>query len=356
MRITIVELIQQGGMVHYTSQLSNALSNQDTLDIQVILPKGTDVSLFNKKIEIKEVSTIGRHPYRMDMLLMHILKFKPDIVHITIRHPLILPLLPILHAMKIPIFLTIHDVIPHIGERKFVAEFSTKISIHFSRILFVHGEKLKANLATQGVPEKKISVIPHGDYSFFTGLITNNNYTTEISTILFFGRILDYKGLKYLIQAEPDISKNIPDLKIIIAGDGDFSKYQKMIINRDRFEIINRFIADKEVSVLFSRASIIVLPYIEASQTGIIPIAYAFAKPVVTTNVGSIPEIVKDGITGIIVPPCDVKALSEAIITLLKNWNLTEMMGIAGQNFMKKRLGWDMIADRLIDLYQRNRA
>ena len=173
-------------MVHYASQLSNALSNKEKTEVQVILPAGTDVSLFNKKISTKMVPTIGRHPYRVDILLKHIFQFKPDVVHITIRHPLILPILPILHLMKVPVFLTIHDVTPHVGEGKFIAEVSTRFSLCFSRIAFVHGQKLKADLMARGVSEEKVAVIPHGDYSFFTGLQTPDHNATDRSTILFF--------------------------------------------------------------------------------------------------------------------------------------------------------------------------
>jgi alpha-maltose-1-phosphate synthase len=354
LKICIIELIRNGGMVHYASQLANALSDQENSMVQVILSAQTDISLFNNKIIIKMVPTIDRHPYRLDIILQHILEFKPDIVHITIRHPLILPLLPFLTLMKVPVFLTVHDVIPHSGEGKCIAEISTRISLHFSRIAFVHGEKLKADLVKRGFSEKKVSVIPHGDYSFFTRLLTENPLSTERSTVLFFGRILDYKGVDYLIQAEPEIAKDIPDLKIIIAGEGDFSKYEKMIVKKDRYEIINRFISDKEVAVLFTRASVIVLPYVEASQTGVVPIAFAFSKPVVATNVGSIPEVVEDGITGIIVPPRDVLALSKAIINLIEDRKLSQKMGIAGKKFMERRMSWNEIGEKIMGLYQKN--
>ena len=76
--------------------------------------------------------------------------------------------------------------------------------------------------------------------------------------------------------------------------------------------IINTYISDEEVTELFTISDVIVLPYISATQSGIIPIAYAFKKPVIASNVGAISEVVDDGITGILVPPKNVEAFIES--------------------------------------------
>jgi glycosyltransferase involved in cell wall biosynthesis len=94
------------------------------------------------------------------------------------------------------------------------------------------------------------------------------------------------------------------------------------------------------------------LPYIEASQSGVIPTAYGFKKPVVVTSAGSIPEIVDDGITGFIVPPKDVNALAEAIIKLLKDRELRRKMGENAYKKLKKDLSWDNIAEKTIQVYK----
>jgi glycosyltransferase involved in cell wall biosynthesis len=126
--------------------------------------------------------------------------------------------------------------------------------------------------------------------------------------------------LEYLIKAEPMVTEQVPDAKIIIAGTGEnFKKYDKMMMNRDNFIVHNYRIPYKEGAELFQRCSLVVLPYIDASQTGVIPPAYGFKKPVIVTDVGSIPEIVDDGVTGFIVPPRNPEALAEAIVKLLKD-------------------------------------
>ena len=92
-----------------------------------------------------------------------------------------------------------------------------------------------------------------------------------------------------------------------------------MMVNPDNFIIHYEFISDEGRSELFRRASVVVLPYIEASQSHIISLAYRFGKPVVATRVGGLPAMVDDGKTGFLVAPRDVDGLSKAVVRLMEN-------------------------------------
>ena len=103
---------------------------------------------------------------------------------------------------------------------------------------------------------------------------------------------------------------------------------------------------------LFQKASVVVLPYTDASQSGVIPLAYAFKKPVIATNVGSLPEVVDHGMTGYLVPPGNVKKLEEAIIDLLKDEDKLKRMGQNAFKKAKEELSWDKIAHKTVDVYR----
>lgn len=354
MKILQIVITTQGGLIHYTSQLSNELCKHN--EVNIIAPIGLETELFNKTIKLNPLHTgesirniiINSIIFtRIVYFLNTIHKINPDVIHIQSCHPWMCLFLPFLQNYKI--ITTIHDVNPHIGPRMLMQEIARDIHIKYSDALIVHGDVAKTSLEKKNT-DKKIFVIPHGDYSFFTKIM-NHNYTEETGSILFFGQIADYKGLQYLINAEPIIAKSVPNVKIIIAGSGTF-KEKDYVMNSPHFELNNNYIQDEDVGSFFQRASVVVLPYIEGTQTGIIPIAYAFKKPVVVTDVGSIPEVVENGKTGFIVPSKDSNALAEAIIKLLKDDKLRNEMGENAQRKMKEELSWDKIAEKTIEVYK----
>ena len=106
------------------------------------------------------------------------------------------------------------------------------------------------------------------------------------------------------------------------------------------------------VPELFEKASIVVLPYIDASQSGVVPLAYSFQKPVVVTDVGSLPEVVDNGKTGYVVPPKDSKKLAEAIIDLLKDEAKRHEMGKNAFQKAHEELSWNSIAPQTVAIYK----
>ncbi|MCC7084103.1 MAG: glycosyltransferase family 4 protein [Pirellulales bacterium] len=104
---------------------------------------------------------------------------------------------------------------------------------------------------------------------------------------------------------------------------------------------------------MFQRASVVVLPYIEATQSGVIPLAYSFAKPVVATRVGALADSVDDDRTGRLVPPADSGALASAVIALLKNADKRRTMGAAGREKLEQEWSPDAVAGHAIDVYRR---
>jgi glycosyltransferase involved in cell wall biosynthesis len=176
----------------------------------------------------------------------------------------------------------------------------------------------------------------------------------EEPIILFFGRIWPYKGLEYLIRAEPLITSKVPEAKIVIAGMGeDFERYSRLMVNPDRFEVHNQYVSDETRTELFRRASVVVLPYVEASQSHVISIAYRCGKPVVATRVGGLPEMVDEGETGFLVAPRDVDALADAIVRLMQNEKLRRQFGMNGMRKVNLECAPDLVGRMTRVVYRR---
>lgn len=344
------------------------------LELGEALSEHEEVMLISPEMQIKRFSgAIGKnlivYPYQqyrfrspMNLLtihkiIKHINMFSPDVIHLQhlfgenpwfdLRFKLL--------KRKYYFVITVHDVNLHKGDNASIRiPFMYKVDKKYNGQIIVHGENQKKEMIRKyRHPPESVHVLPRGVNSIYK-YYKKKEVEEEKHNILFFGRIWEYKGLRYLIKAEPIITKKVPDAKIVIAGRGEgFGKYRRMMVNRDKFKIIDRHIPNEMIPDLFQKSSVVVLPYIDASQSGVVPLAYAFKKPVVITNVGCLPEIVEQGKTGYIVPPRDSEKLAEAIVDLLKNDLKRKKMGQAAYEKTKNELSWDRIAVKTIEIYKK---
>jgi glycosyltransferase involved in cell wall biosynthesis len=297
-----------------------------------------------------------RQPLRQFLAIRKILRrirdFAPDVIHYQGAHFWFDLALPFLR--RYPLVLTIHDFKPHPGDRLSLKTpfWAEMVARRRADELIVHSQFL-FNVAAQNLPcaAANISVIPHIQIGEDLPSSTSKE---ERHLVLFFGRIWEYKGLEYLIRAEPLISARVPDVRILIAGQGeDFSRYARMMVHPDRFIVHNEFISEDRAAEYFQRASVVVLPYIEASQSGVIPLAYSASKPVVATTVGGLPEFVEDGHTGFLVAPRNAARLAAAVTRLLLDTPLRRRMGENGKLKLEAECSPCVIAQKTLDVYRR---
>jgi|SRR5437016_336270 len=297
-----------------------------------------------------------RQPVEQFLAILKIIQkirdFAPDVVHYQGAHLWFDLALPFLR--RYPLVFTIHDFKPHPGDRLsqktplWVEMFARR---HADELI-VHSQYLR-EIVLQNLPglAGKVSVIPHIQIGEELSSAASGG---EERLVLFFGRIWEYKGLEHLIRAEPLITARVPEAQILIAGQGeDFRRYARMMVHPDRFIVDNEFISEDRVADYFRRASVVVLPYIEASQSGVIPMAYSAAKPVVATTVGGLPEMVEDGRTGYLVAPRDTSQLADAVTRLLLDAQLRRRMGENGKRKMEAECSPSVIAQKTLDIYHR---
>lgn len=247
----------------------------------------------------------------------------------------------ILKLLGIRLAHTVHDVTP-LDENKF-DRFFNKLVYKAADVLFVHSNSNKVTLTQQvKLNEKKIKVVPHGDFDF---LIPNNilkkseareffGLSLEQNVILFFGAIKEYKGLDILLNSLFLIPQKINNLSLIVAGRPDpielKSEYEKIISQFPKeINVIYHpdFVPDNEVAKYFIASDIVVLPYRRISHSGILNLAFTFGKPVITTDVGDFKEFIEEGKNGFVLSSNNSESLSEKIIQTFSDKQKIEEMG-----------------------------
>jgi glycosyltransferase involved in cell wall biosynthesis len=346
-----VGLIAFKGLPIYAIQLANGLSKLTEVHFFLADVAAAKYARFvEPQICLHPIRT---HRYRNPAglvvsldIISKIKQYKCDIGHLVLNEPWFNVCVPFIRSF--PLITTVHDVRYHLGDRRssVVPQWVTDLATRFSSSLIVHGAGLKSYVCREfDVDPQLVFNIPHMSYSFYRHW-ERPEVQEQRNNILFFGSIWEYKGLKYLMEAESVLSDALKDFRITIAGKGeDFSKYKRYIIDPKHYEVINEFIPDEGVAELFQKASVVVLPYVDASQSGVVPLAFAFGKPVVVTRTGSIPEVVDHGQNGFIVEPRDSRALAQAIITILRDPNLKRTMSERARSKANTELSWSRVAE-----------
>jgi len=274
--------------------------------------------------------------FSLILLIKKIRDYNPDIIHIQNGFEWLFIGFPFLK--KYPIVTTLHDPIPHTGENTWLQRFVVQNSSKNSDGIIVHGRKLKQVFFDKFNFHNSRIFVAKLIYDIPDDIIVSKD--SQKNTILFQGRIVQYKGLENLIAAVDLVSKKIKNLKVIIAGNGNLKPYFKKEPNLKIYEIINKWVSKKELNSIFSKADLVVLPYNDATQSAIIPLAYAFGKPVITTDVGALSEVVKHGKTGLLVPRKNIIKLAASIIKVLKDDNLRITMGKNSKKYLREKLSW----------------
>lgn len=229
--------------------------------------------------------------------------------------------------IKKPVVIITENVISHEG--RWIDVLLTKIALRTADRFLVLSKVVEEGVKKL-YPQKKVfrSSLPIYDCYQTTEHLTQQQAQQQLglaskNVLLFFGYIRQYKGLMNLIEALPLIRREVSDAHLLIVGEfydnpQPYLDTIKRLGLDSNITIINEYVANEAVHLYFIAANLAVLPYNEATQSGILSIAYGFAKPVVVTDVGGLAELVDDGKTGFIVPPHYISKLADSVIRYFK--------------------------------------
>ena len=330
---------ERKGKVFGSFAIQNELHERmESLDIPTLW-----ISTYSSKLSFILSSILV--PLKLGRLLVFIKRNGITTIYCTMTHYWMPFVIVAAKVLEIRLILTCHDALPHPGEAGAVRAVIMKWEMRHAHSIVVLSRHVEGKIREFTGPTKAIHVVP-------LGLLLHLDVDEPMAPashilprrLLFFGRILDYKGLGLLLGAYRIMKEGAyPYLTLEIAGNGELSPYRESLVDLADVVFNNRWISEEEIPAIFRRNDILVVPYIEASQSGPVATALAFGIPSVVTPVGGLTEQIIDGKTGVIASAVSVDGIAQAISHLISSPDLYRECATRAKAYAKEHLAWSVI-------------
>jgi len=350
----------RGGIVQFSYQLAKELQYNNEIKFfsfkqqypKLLFP-GKDQFSQGEKPDFSIISNLTPYnPFTWFPAVKSINDWEPDILIIGYWIPffaLSFGFILRLINKKTKLYYIVHNINFH--EKWIFAKSLTKYALNKADFLVTLSESVY-NDACRLFPKKKTVHGFHPVYNCY-----NFEKYTKISAkselkltgkkvILFFGYIKQYKGLELLIRSLPNIINKIENTHLLIVGEvyGDVKRYHNAIKEnelKNRVTFIDRFVKDEEIELFFKAADVLALPYIKATQSGVVQIANDMELGAVATPVGSLSELVLDNKTGTMAADVSKESFADAIVRYFELDQEELIKNIKQEN---KKYSWEALA------------
>ena len=380
MKILVINPTFKSGLSQYTYFFCKALDEKG-LDFVLLTTRGeNEIDFFKPKFKVyKDLYQINQGSYlanawyygkNKNIIRKIVDEYRPDVIHFQgLLKPdgddEFIEYLQNRGNKKIKIVYTAHYILPY--------EASLKHKQIYSRIynkvnqIIVHAEQNKDELAAGfGVPREIITVIPYGNLIEIAQKSPELNLFEARSLLglekddfclLFFGAIRDYRGLDVLLKSMLYLKEH-PKIKLMVVGE----MQQKSICNdlidvlkiRNAVSFYLEYIPIKYIGQYFYASNLVVLPYKKIYQSIAVQLAFAFNRPVLSTNVGGIAEVIENDKNGWLVQPNNPKALAEKILELYKQPRQEiNQVGQTAYQIAKQKYTWEETAKKTLIVYKK---
>lgn len=320
----------------------------------------------NHANEVSGLQKAGRILIYYWRLIHYLLQTKSKIIHVQwLRFYVIEGILVTLLARTLnkKVVYTAHNVLPH-NKTGAYYKMIFKIIYKVQSQIVVHTNHIKKQLIDEfGVDPKKVYVVHHGVYlkeknKGITKEIARKtlNVSLNKTVLLFFGYINEYKGLDVLVKSIDLIEDDVP-LEIIVAGTllpSYKRQFEAIMAGRKhgKYHLLTSFVSEETLELCFKATDVTVLPYKEASQSGVLFMSYAFGVPVIAPSLGGFPADILVKQTGYLFQPNDPTSLANTIREFFLDWkDKDESQANFIMDYAAKNYSWNSSCQKLMQIY-----
>ena len=353
---------RRGAGPRYTLELARALVRQQDADVYLSVSKDSELidefrALNIPTLEIKTYTGLLSAFFMTLNVLSTRRKFSSflrqnqiNVVNSTMNHLWSRFVTPAVQRSGAVILNTVHDAVLHPGEdggiKSWFYQPFNNADGYIALTNYV-GQQLSN---VHHIAPEKVTVIPLGPLSDPVVQPGKSQVSSGPLRLLFFGRILRYKGLERLIEAYGILRAEGLDISLQITGAGDMSDVMAAVKALPDITVNNKWVPEDKMDGIFTQADIIVLPYLESSQSGIIASAFAAGVPAIGTPIGGLPEQITHGVNGLAAADTSPAALASEIRRLAGNKRLLATLNEGALRTAQQQFSWDKISTEVLAL------
>ena len=296
-------------------------------------------------------------PLDLLKLLFLVLRHRPSVIHLQEaagpRRGFFSACVATMMKPFSKIVLTVHDPVHHSGRDEMAARRTARVREFVRRwadIVVVHGAYCFKQYQALGQPNgQKLVASEHGLILEPATVSLNSSPTLRM---YFFGRMEAYKGVGVLLDMAELLHAEGLDFELSIAGRGpELDRLEARFRQLPEVKVFNGFVPPAEVIASIQDAECVILPYLSATQSGVLAAAFAGWRYVVASNTGGLADVVSHGRNGLLVPPGDARALADAVRALAADAGLRERLRDGARATATGKLNWDRIAGELRQVF-----
>jgi Glycosyltransferase len=354
---------RKGGGAVYSYEMAKSLI-ENGCEVYAIIAKDIENLKSWQTLQLKRLFLITTYSNRINFVintiffkLVRLTKLKKEFKNINIDAiytPMISPWARFVNSIFIDCqkIVTVHDPKLHDNQKDFF-NIDRKSAIEADDIIILSEIFRTYSELTFKKTKEHVHVIPLGVFNYYKEFEKGKSkviYDPNKINFLFFGRISKYKGLHILAKAYEKLFNESTDISLTVAGNGDFSEYEDEFNNLKNTTIFNQWISDEEVSNFFNGKNIVtVLPYTNATQSGVISIAMTYRSLVIATQTGGLPEQIQHKRTGYLCEPNNIEALYSLMKYVILHYDdQNEIITNAFQYI--NSLSWNIFGKQLYDI------